>query len=68
MGGIDSLMKYFVGDELVSSTLKKFSCALTELQNFLLVSETCFLHVRVTLCLGSYISVIYYNIYDEGLR
>lgn len=37
VGGIDSLTKYFVGDELVSSTLNKFSHALTELQSFLVI-------------------------------
>ncbi|KAL9971108.1 hypothetical protein ACROYT_G023595 [Oculina patagonica] len=35
VGGIDSLTKYFIGDELVSSTLKKFSGALTELKSYL---------------------------------
>lgn len=41
VGGIDSLMNHFVGDKLVSSTLGKFSCALTELQTYLSVSEIC---------------------------
>ncbi|XP_066028453.1 arf-GAP with coiled-coil, ANK repeat and PH domain-containing protein 2 isoform X4 [Pocillopora verrucosa] len=35
VSGIDNLTKYFAGDELVSFTLDKFSCALTELQSFL---------------------------------
>ena len=39
VGGIDSLMKYFEGDKLVSSTLLKFSCTLTELQSYLTVSD-----------------------------
>ena len=39
VSGIDNLTKYFAGDELVSFTLDKFSCALTELQSFLSVSE-----------------------------
>lgn len=34
-GGIDTLTKYFEGDQLVSSTLHKFSWALTELQTYL---------------------------------
>jgi len=37
VGGIDSLMKYFEGDKLVSSTLLKFSCTLTELQSYLTI-------------------------------
>ena len=36
-GGIDTLTKYFEGDQLVSSTLHKFSWALTELQTYLKV-------------------------------
>ena len=39
VGGIDGLTKYFEGDDLVSSTLQKFSWALSELQTYLTVSE-----------------------------
>ena len=44
VGGIDSLKKYFEGDDLVSSTLQKFSWALSELQTYLTVSENWMLH------------------------
>lgn len=37
IGGIDSLIKYFEGDDLVSSTLHKFSWALSELQSYLTI-------------------------------
>lgn len=37
VGGIDSLTKYFDGDDLVSSTLQKFSWALSELQTYLTI-------------------------------
>ena len=36
--GIDILTKFFEGDQLVSSTLHKFSWALSELQSYLAVS------------------------------
>ena len=44
VGGIDSLTKYFEGDDLVSSTLQKFSWALSELRTYLTVSENWMLH------------------------
>ena len=56
MGGIDNLMKYFVGDELVSSTLKKFSCALNEFKSYLKVSEIVFqLDALYIFCCLSYV-------------